>query len=51
MLLICDYCGVISKQIFKLPSSAFYVKDATLFCSHDFISMCADCLAQKEKES
>lgn len=51
MILICDYCGMGKNQIFKLPSSAFYVQDGALISSNDYINMCTACLVtEKEKE-
>jgi hypothetical protein len=52
MLLICDYCGINSDTIFKIPSSAFYIEKGSLFSKNDYVNMCYSCLVhEKEKES
>lgn len=51
MLLICDYCGIVSSTIYKIPSSAFYIEAAALVVMKDYINICDHCLIyQKEKE-
>jgi hypothetical protein len=51
MLLICDYCGVNSDNIYKIPSSAFYVKNNILHSNNDYINICYSCLVnEKERE-
>lgn len=50
MILICDYCSVGKSKIFKVSSSAFYIKDFSLIVMKDYINLCSECLMQNEKE-
>lgn len=50
MLLICDYCGINSTNIFKIPSSAFYIEKGSLIAYNDYINICYGCLVfEKDK--
>lgn len=51
MILICDYCGIGKQQIFKIPSSLFYIENAALVTKNDYINMCEFCLVhEKERQ-
>lgn len=50
MLLICDYCGIISATIFKIPSSAFYIAQGSLFAKSDYTNICYSCLVNEKEE-
>lgn len=44
MILICDWCQIVTTQIVKIPSSDFYVQDLTLHTTKSFVNICTDCL-------
>lgn len=50
MLLICDYCGIMSNTIFKIPSSAFYIESGSLIAYNDYINICNGCLLNEKKK-
>lgn len=51
MMFHCDYCGCLFKEIFMLPSSAFYLESKKLISMDSHINLCKSCLLQKEKET
>jgi hypothetical protein len=49
MLLICDCCLHNQSEVFKIPSSAFYFEEKSLFVLKEYINMCCHCLLQQEE--
>jgi hypothetical protein len=49
MLIFCDYCLLIQKEIYKIPSSMFYIEGKTLVVLQDYVHLCPTCLLQNEK--
>lgn len=44
MILICDWCQIVTVRIVKIPSSDFYVQDKTLHTINSYVNICIDCL-------
>ena len=49
MMFPCDHCGMIFFEIYKIPSSAFYLDKKNLVVMDTHINICKPCLLQKEK--
>lgn len=51
MLLICDQCRQVTLQIFKIPTSGFFIRDESLIVLKEYASICADCLFEVGKRN
>lgn len=52
MVLICDFCGVVCYQLFKLPSGYFIQKDSNVLILqvHEYTNACMECITGEKKE-
>ncbi len=50
MMFHCDHCGMLYFEIYKIPSSAFYLEEnEKLVVMESHVNICKPCLMQKEK--
>lgn len=53
MILICDYCGHVQNQIFKIPSKSYYVEDNSLIVLNEpnYMNLCLKCIGSEMERS
>jgi hypothetical protein len=54
MILICEYCGQVKTNVFKIPTTAFYVQDNFMVFPNKryekTTNICTDCLEGSNNE-